>query len=81
MLNASGKSGHFCFVIDFRGNAFSFSPSRMMSAMGFSCTVLCCAKLLQSCPIHCNPMDFSLPDASVCRILQARILEWIAMPS
>ena len=39
------------------------------------------AKLLQSCPILCNPMDHSLPGSSVCGILQARILEWVAMPS
>ena len=39
------------------------------------------AKLLQSCPTLCNPMDCSLPDSSVCGILQARILEWVATPS
>ena len=35
----------------------------------------------QSCPTLCNPMDCSLPGSSVHRILQARILEWVAMPS
>ena len=29
----------------------------------------------------CNPMDCSPPGSSVHRILQARILEWVAMPS
>ena len=29
----------------------------------------------------CNPMDLSLPGSSVHGILQARILEYIAMPS
>ena len=29
----------------------------------------------------CNPMDCSLPDSSVHRILQARILKWVAKPS
>ena len=29
----------------------------------------------------CDPMDCSLPGSSVYRLLQARILEWIAMPS
>ena len=38
-------------------------------------------KCLQSCPILCNPMDCSLPGSSVHRILQVRILEWVAMPS
>ena len=36
MLNNSGESGHPCLVPDLRGNAFSFSPLRMMFAVGFS---------------------------------------------
>ena len=39
------------------------------------------AKLLQLCPTPCNPTDCSLPGSSVHAILQARILEWVAMPS
>ena len=39
------------------------------------------AKLLQSCPTLCNPMDCSPPGSSVHEILQARILEWTALPS
>ena len=35
----------------------------------------------QSCLTLCNPMDCGLPGASVHGILQARILEWVAMPS
>ena len=38
------------------------------------------AKLLQSCPTLWDPMDCSLPGSSVHGILQARILEWVAMP-
>ena len=34
MLNSSGESGHPCLVPDFRGNAFSFSPLRIMFAVG-----------------------------------------------
>ena len=34
----------------------------------------------QSCPTLCNPMDCSSPGFSVHGILQARILEWSAMP-
>ena len=36
MLNKSGKSGHPCLVPDLRGNAFSFSPLRIMFAVGLS---------------------------------------------
>ena len=39
------------------------------------------AKSLQSCLTFCNPMDCSLPSSSVHCIFQARILEWVAMPS
>ena len=36
MLNSSGGSGHPCLVPDFRGNAFNFSPLRIMFAVGLS---------------------------------------------
>ena len=36
MLNNSGESGHPCLVPDFRRNAFSFSPLRIMFAVGLS---------------------------------------------
>ena len=36
MLNSSGESGHPCLVPDFRGNGFSFSPLRIMFAVGLS---------------------------------------------
>ena len=39
------------------------------------------AKSLQSCLTLCNPMDCSLPVSSAHGILQARIVEWVAMPS
>ena len=37
------------------------------------------AKLLQSCPTLCDPMDSSPSGSSVHGILQARILEWVAI--
>ena len=40
-----------------------------------------CSKSLQSCLILCDPMDCSLPGSSVHGILQARILEWVAVSS
>ena len=50
-----------------------------------------CCLVAQSCPTLCNPMDytarqaplsmgFSPPGSSVHGVLQARILEWVAMP-
>ena len=40
-----------------------------------------CAKSPQLCPTLCNPMGCNLPGSSVQGVLQARILEWVAMPS
>ena len=37
------------------------------------------AKWLQSCPTLCDPIDGSPPGAPVPGILQARILEWVAI--
>ena len=42
--------------------------------------IWCYALLLQSCLTLCNPMGCSPPDFSVHEILQARILEWVAIP-
>ena len=39
------------------------------------------AQSLQLCPTLCNPMDCSPPASSVHGILQARILEWVAISS
>ena len=40
-----------------------------------------CVLSLQSCLTLCDPMDCSPPGSSVYGILQARILEWVPMPS
>ena len=37
------------------------------------------AKSIQSCLTLCDPMDCSSPGSSVRGILQARILEWVAI--
>ena len=39
------------------------------------------AKSLQLRPALCDPVDCSPPGSSVQGIVQARILEWVAMPS
>ena len=38
------------------------------------------AKSLQSCPTLCDPIDGSRPGSPVPGILQARTLEWVAIP-
>ena len=39
------------------------------------------AKSLKSCPTLCDPIDGSPPGSPIPGVLQARILEWVAMPS
>ena len=39
-----------------------------------------CVLVSQSCLTLCDPMDCSPPGSPVHRILQARTLEWVAIP-
>ena len=41
MLHNRGKNGHPCLVPDLRGNAFSFSPLRIIFAVGWGRFPLC----------------------------------------
>ena len=41
--------------------------------------ICCCFLVAKLCPTVCNAMDCSLPGSSVRGILQARILEWVAI--
>ena len=37
------------------------------------------SEVAQSCPTLCDPVDYSLLGSSVHGILQARVLEWVAI--
>ena len=50
MLNSNGESGHPCLVPDFRGNAFNFSPLRIMFAVGLSYIVFIMLRYVPSIP-------------------------------
>ena len=45
----------------------------------FAAAAAAAAKLLQSCPTLCSPIDSSPPGSPVSGILQARRLEWVAI--
>ena len=45
----------------------------------FSTPAATAAKLLQSCPTLCDPIDGSPSGSPVPEILQARTLEWVAI--
>ena len=48
MLNSSSESGHPFLVPDFRGNAFNFSPLRVMFAVGLSYIAFIMLRLVSS---------------------------------
>ena len=50
MLSSSGESGHPCLVPDFRGNAFNFSPLRIVFAVGLSYTAFIMLRYVPSIP-------------------------------
>ena len=55
----------------------SMAPVFILSNLEFD--VPTAAKLLQSCPTLCDPIDGSPPGSTVPGILQARTLEWAAI--
>ena len=68
-----------CVYLPFKDQVHIYDPGE------YSFTVLkvvkcTCLLVAQSCPTLCNCMDCSLPGSSVHGILQARILEWVAIP-
>ena len=50
MLDSSGESGHPCLLPDFRGNAFNFSPLRIMFAVGLSYIAFIMLRYVSSIP-------------------------------
>ena len=71
-----------------RASCFSAMPCLSLHCILKSClspppkqSACVSAKSIQWCPTLCNRMDCSPPGSSVHEILQARLLEWVAMPS
>ena len=54
----------------------SYTENRLVDRVGEGAAA---AKSLQSCPTLCNPIDSSPPGSPVPGILQARMLEWVAI--
>ena len=59
----------------------TYNPSTLTQLWWIYLFPICFHKSLQSYPTLFDPMDCSPPGSSVHEILQARILEWVAMPS
>ena len=80
------KSGYFWEKRKGRGllkswNHFISWPWQWLNGCSFTIflSATTAAKSLQSCRTLCDPIDGSPPGSSVYRILQARILEWVAI--
>ena len=57
----------------------TFHPNSEEYTFFSSAAAAAAAKLLQSCPTLCDPIDDSPPGSPVPGILQARVLEWVAI--
>ena len=60
ILNSSGESGHPCRVPDFRGNAFNFSPLRIMFAVGLSYMAFIMLRYVPSIPAFWRVFNYEL---------------------
>ena len=69
---------HKCVCTHMTVCASVHTTRRLEGSHAFMCVF---GQSLQSCLTLCDPMDCSPPGSSVDGILQARILEWVAMPS
>ena len=63
----------------FSTNNLRFHCSQSPFCIGFSKLLFHAAKYLQSCPTLCDPIDSSPQGSPVPGILQARVLEWVAI--
>ena len=62
-------------------NATYTSPGVKFYIRMCVCVCVCVCSFTQSCLTLCDPMGYSPPGSSVHGILQARVLEWVAMLS
>ena len=74
MSNNSGESGHPCLVPDFRGNAFNFSPLRIMFAVGLSYMVFIMLRYVPSMPAFWRVYIIKLQDVEFCQRLSLHLL-------
>ena len=75
-LQAPRESASQCLLLRHK-NTSSHQKSQRQCDKHLTATAA--AKLLQSCPTLCDPIDGSPPGSPVPGILQARTLEWVAI--
>ena len=72
MFNTDGESEHPCLVPDFRGNAFNFSPLRIMFALGLSYIAFIMLRYVPSIPAFWR--IFIIIDVEFCQGLSLHLL-------
>ena len=82
--NSTGVGCHWCYRWSFQIKVAHHKKFKQHKAESCPLSPQNCAcmhaKSLQSCLTLCNPVECSPPGSSVQGILQARILEWAAVP-
>ena len=75
------RSYIFTSSVWFPGDPHPYQHKSFCQPFPLGCCSVCAhAMSLQLCSTLCDPMDCSLPGSPVHGILQARILEWVAVP-
>ena len=79
-LAVSDSCGQFLELLGLKPHHLSLClRGHMASSLCLSVSPLSVC-VIQLCPTLCDPTDLSPPGFSVHGILQARILEWVAIP-
>ena len=79
----SDLQGSLCHPLLIRSSEFTeiIALSFSLLPLYIVCVCACTHLVAQWCPTLCDLMDWSLPGSSVHGILQARVLEWVTVPS
>ena len=81
IFDGDRHSGNFLYFLKFQQSIRSiyYWESKCLQQLSPAATAAAAAKLLQSCPTLCDPIDGSPPGSPIPGILQARTLEWVAI--
>ena len=74
-----GSTCYFYLYSHFKVLLLLSSTPNFFLLISFLFAAAAAAKLLQSCPTLCNPINGSPPGSPIPGILQARTLEWVAI--
>ena len=78
-ISVFDQEGQADLDIVYSSKYFDNSLYEWILALNVHWNNLCAYEVAQSCPTLCDPVGCSLPGSSVHGILQARILEWVAI--